>query len=69
MTLLEQLADAQKAYHDLMTGSAVVEVTDQNGERVKYNPANANRLAAYIQTLQNQINPVVSATGPMRFWF
>lgn len=69
MSLSEQLADAEKAYHDLMTGTAVVEVTDQNGERVKYQAANAFRLAAYIQDLRAKLNPVTAATGPMRFWF
>lgn len=69
MTLTEQLADAKSAYHDLMTGQQVVEVTDQNGERIKYNAANAFRLAAYIQDLENKLNPVTNATGPMRFWF
>lgn len=67
MTLQEQLDDARKAYHDLMTGAAVVEVTDQNGERIKYNAANAYRLATYIQTLESKLS--LSSTGPMRFWF
>lgn len=69
MTLQQKLTDAESAYHDLMTGAAVVEVTDQNGERIKYNAANAFRLAAYIQDLKNQLNPSLNSTGPMRFWF
>ena len=69
MSLAEQLSDAEKAYHDLMTGQQVVEVTDQNGERIKYGQANAFRLAAYIQDLKSKLNPVTSGTGPMRFWF
>lgn len=69
MSLAEQLADAEKAYHDLMTGASVVEVTDQNGERIKYAQANAFRLAAYIQDLKRQLSPTMGSTGPMRFWF
>lgn len=67
--LAELLAEARAAYHDLMTGGSVVEVTDQNGERIKYTPVNALRLSAYIQQLESQLNPVTSSTGPMRFWF
>lgn len=55
MTLAEQLAAAQTAYHNLMTGKAVKVVIDQNGERVEYAVANADRLKAYIAALESQI--------------
>jgi len=69
MTIQEQLIEARAAYHDLMTGGAVVEVTDQNGERMKYKPADAAKLSVYITRLESQLNPSTSSTGPMRFWF
>ena len=67
MTLAQLLAEAEAAYHQLMTGRAVVECHDQNGESVKYATANAFRLAAYIQELKNQLG---GGTGsrPMQFW-
>jgi hypothetical protein len=53
-TLDELIAEAKDAYHRLMTGAAAVSFTDQNGERVEYQAANAARLAAYITTLEAQ---------------
>lgn len=67
MTLSERLAEAEDAYHALMAGRAVVEVVDQNGERVKYQAANAFRLMAYIADLKRQLGTATN-TGPMRFW-
>ena len=32
---MQMLLDAQEAYHALLTGSAVAEFRDQNGETVK----------------------------------
>lgn len=55
MTPEAQLAEAQAAYHQLMTGQAAVSFTDQNGERVEYNRASADKLAAYIETLRGQV--------------
>ena len=66
-TTEELLALAEAAYHDLMTGRAVVEVRDQNGESIRYNPANAYRLANYIAELKRQING--SGCGPMQVLF
>lgn len=67
MTLVQLLEAAEKSYHDLMTGRAVVEVMDQNGERVKYQAANAYRLATYIQELKNKIG-TYGGSAPMEFW-
>lgn len=67
MPLKAILKDAKDAYHDLMTGRSTVEFVDQNGERVRYQPANAFRLAAYIQDLEHKIAGG-GASGPMRIW-
>lgn len=55
MTPEEQLAAARIAYFNLMTGKAVKVVIDQNGERVEFVAANADRLRAYIAALEAQI--------------
>lgn len=49
--LQDMLAEARKAYSDLVTGRAVRVVVDQNGERVEFTAASAQRLNQYIQTL------------------
>ncbi len=54
LTRDELIADAKEAYHRLLTGAAAASFTDQNGERVEYQAANAPRLAAYITTLESQ---------------
>lgn len=66
-TTQELLDQANDAYHRLMTGAAVVEVTDQNGERVRYQPSNAYRLAAYINTLERKL--ATEPQGPMQVIF
>lgn len=63
------LADAQEKYHALMTGTAVVKLRDQNGEEITYNAASATKLLAYIQSLQDTLNPSRRINGPMRVWF
>ena len=68
MTLEEKLASAEAAYHNLLTGTAVVEVRDQNGEMVRYNAASAPRLAAYINELKRQLS-TTTTTGPLSVWF
>lgn len=64
----QMLTEAEKAYHDLLTGSAVVEFRDQNGETVKYLRANKNDLLAYINSLKAQLGQSVAPSGPMRVW-
>lgn len=63
------LDSAEAAYHDLLTGKAVAEFQDQNGETVKYSKADASKLAAYIQQLKVELNGASASTGPMRVWF
>lgn len=67
-TLADQLAQAQTAYHNLVTGRSVRVFVDQNGERVEYIQADAGRLAQYIEYLKRQIDNK-TVTGPMRVWF
>jgi len=72
-TIKQKLAEAQKAYHDLMLGQQVRVFVDQNGERVEYTAANASRLQAYIQSLLSLLNSPTgcaqAVTGPARFTF
>lgn len=64
-TLQERLDEAEAAYHDLQIGKSVVELRDSNNETVRYNPASLPKLAAYIESLKNQIDPT-RCGGPMR---
>ena len=64
-TLLQQ---AKAAYHDLLTGQAVVVLVDQNGERVEYRPANVNQLRSYIRDLEGRLG-TATPIGPMRLVF
>ncbi len=68
MTLQQQLAEAELAYHRLMTGRSVQEVVDQNGERIRYTPTSAVRLGVYISDLKTRIAGNTDSIGPMRFW-
>lgn len=54
-TLAERLAEAEAAYHGLMTGSAVVRFQDQNGESVTYTQASMGRLSGYIANLRREV--------------
>lgn len=73
----QRLMEADQAYDRLVTGRSVREVVDQNGERVSYATANASRLLAYIQQLQQHCSdyqasalPTVQAYNrPLRFLF
>jgi hypothetical protein len=63
------LAEAEAAMHRLMTGTAVVEVKDSNGEQIKYNQASLTKLAAYIQNLKLELGLLTAGSGPMTVWF
>ena len=65
-TTAELLVEAEAAYHKLMTGTMASVFVDQNGERIEYTQANANRLAAYIAELKRRIGP--ATMGPMNVW-
>lgn len=68
----EMVAEAEKAYHDLVLGKAVVELTDQNGEKVRFAQAKRGDLYLYIQQLRSQyVSGCMTPTpsGPARFIF
>lgn len=63
-----RLSEAQDALHKLMTGQTVRVFVDQNGERIEYNAANADRLRAYIFELKQALGKL-DITGPLTPWF
>lgn len=54
MTLQQMLAEAEAAYHALMTGSMAVSVT-KDGRRVDFSRADADKLRNYIDNLKAQL--------------
>ena len=62
------LDEAQTAYHALMLGQGVVEFRDQNGERVVYSRADANKLLNYINWLKGELGITTTSVGPMKVW-
>lgn len=75
MTACERLIEADNAYHDLLRGRQVRQVTDENGEQLTFTATNRTVLLAYIMQLQAQCPEYVakassmSATRPIRFLF
>lgn len=71
-TLKQRLAEAEAAYHRLLTGTSVVTIKDQNSEMVQYQASSASRLAGYIADLRRQIEALLGCPGqagaPMRVW-
>lgn len=66
------LDEAEKAYHSLMTGTAVVEFTDQNGDKVRFQQSNRQNLYMYIQTIRKALYPACATrngSGPVGFLF
>lgn len=64
------LADANKQYHALLTGTMARVIVDQNGERVEFTAAKASDLYAYIQQLNGLLCPTPAAfRGPLGFIF
>lgn len=68
MTPEAALAEAEKALHDLMIGASAAEITDQNGEKIRYRPVDMSKLQIYIQKLKDQIALTTTNVGPMRIW-
>lgn len=65
----QMLTDAREAYHKLMIGHSAVEIRDQNGDMVRYTPANRQQLYMYIQRLEAELTPAVAvgrSRGPLR---
>ena len=65
VTLEKRLDQARKAYHDLMTGEMARVFVDQNGERLEYQAANSQKLAAYIAELEMTLGLSGRAGRPM----
>lgn len=66
-TLAERLTEAEKAWHDLMTGQALVAVYDSNGERDEFRPANRDALRLYILDLKSQIAGAAKPARKIQF--
>lgn len=66
IVITARLEQAEKAYHNIMTGKAPRVFVDQNGERVEYHVANASRLSAYIVELKGLLGVSRQPLGPMR---
>lgn len=70
MTAAEKLVEAEKALHELLTGTSARVVVDQNGERIEYTAANVGRLRTYVEELKAEIaGAVLGARGPLRMVF
>lgn len=57
------LAEAEKAYHDLVLGNKARVVVDQNGDRVEFTSAKREDLYQYIQQLRAQICTTDTGSG------
>lgn len=67
-----RLLDAQTARHALITGTAVEQFVDQNGETVKYSKMNIAKLEEYIAELEALLNPTLAIARmrrPLGFLF
>ena len=67
-----RLLDAQTARHALLTGTAVEQFVDQNGEQVKYSKMNVGKLEEYIAELEGILNPSLlrqRMKRPLGFYF
>ncbi|MER9522506.1 gpW family protein [Mesorhizobium sp. M0292] len=65
-TTADLLAEAKAAYHRLQVGGAAVEVRDATGEMIRYSPANASRLKAYIAELEAELRGCAKVVPPLR---
>ena len=59
MTVQQKLAEAEKAYHALLTGTQAVTI-EKDGRKVEFNRINISRLRAYIAELKADLNPSLS---------
>lgn len=64
--LQKRLKEAEASYHELMLGQVARVFVDQNGERVEYAAANAERLRAYITSLKIELGIPLNIVGPLR---
>jgi len=66
--LAGRLAEAEQSLHELMIGQQARVFVDQNGERVEYSMASADRLRAYIASLKQLLGLRTGIAGPLNFW-
>jgi hypothetical protein len=68
-----RLTEAEKAYHDLVTGGSARVVVDQNGQRVEFTAARKTDLYNYIMSLKSALgvcSPIGGVpSGPATFYF
>ncbi len=70
LIIRKRLNVAYEQYDKLITGRAQKVIVDQNGERIEYAIANADRLERYIASLEAQLAGHPSAMrviGPLYF--
>lgn len=67
LTTQERLSEAREALHQLLTGTLAVSLTDQNGEKIEYRPANRAALERYVADLEAELAGAV--TPPRRILF
>ncbi|RVC69777.1 hypothetical protein EN759_06640 [Mesorhizobium sp. M00.F.Ca.ET.038.03.1.1] len=65
-TTADLLTEAKAAYHRLQIGESAVEVRDATGESIRYTPANASRLLAYIRSLEAELAGCTRVVPPLR---
>lgn len=69
--IADKLSEAESALHDLIIGRQASVFIDQNGEQVRYTPANKSVLQGYVNDLRNDLNKcqgkTVSSSGPLYF--
>ena len=68
MTLKSRLLEAENAYHALRMGDKPRVFVDQNGERVEFAVASADRLRAYIMELKASLGLSTGIIGPLNVW-
>lgn len=56
-TVRAKIVRLEKAYEEIISGTAVRKFVDQNGEQVEYTNANAARLLQYINELKAMLSP------------
>jgi|AntRauTorcE11897_2_1112592.scaffolds.fasta_scaffold01695_6 HAMP domain-containing protein len=68
VTLQTRLDEAETAYHQLALGQNIAEFRDQNGELVRYTPANRGALWSYILRLRSELG-MANTSRPGRATF
>lgn len=63
-----RLNEAETAYHNLRIGAQARVYVDQNGERVEFAAANADRLRAYIMEMKAILGQPTGIIGPANVW-